>query len=561
MTRGKLLEPGSLAMGEHPAGDPEIEQRAKELLSRRRYRNSAYIDTLLSFLLLAELLVCGVVGLWVAPHLVRDDSMSLTTIWISFFPGLILTVAAVFMVKLFPGKEVNRFLITTAQFCLIGLFGYYLGGSLEAHFLAFVTVALLSVYRDWRVLMLAFAISGADHLVRGTLFPETIYGAVGNPTWRTLEHLCALGFEVVFLSYTGARLKREMKDCVYETASLSVRNERAFLADQAMLDLVSRATLGDLTYRLDQEERDAAGMVGVGLENMMESLGQLVKQVQVLGESVASSADELESGVLEHQATVTQQASIARSLTRSADTILGTSQELADSVSGVAKAADETAELAARSQRALAVMNESNALVDESSSKVVKRLRVLSEKASNISSVLTTINKVADQTNLLSLNAAIEAEKAGEAGRGFGVVAQEIRRLADQTAVSTLDVESMIKQMQVAVQEGVEEMDEFVGQVRGRASEVDVVAQQLRHVIEAVEMMIPQFDLFSQGMDEQSGLSREISGSLNMLHEQAEGAVDSIHHSLLTLHELRDLVNVMQQGVARFKVGKTEVEE
>lgn len=560
MTLGRLLGPDSLAAGAHPGGDAEIELRAKELLSRRRYRNAAYVDTLLSYLLLLELLVCGVVAQWLAPHLIRTDSTSWSTIWVSFLPGLILTAVAVSSVRLGPGKDVNRYLFTLAQFCLIGLFGYYLGGCLETHFLAFVTVALLSVYRDWRVLLAALVVSGADHLVRGALIPQTIYGAVDNPAWRTVEHLCALGFEVLFLGFTGARLRREMTDCVYETASLSVRNERAFLADQAMLDLVSRATLGDLTYRLDQEERDAAGMVGVGLENMMESLGQLVKQVQVLGDSVASSADELESGVLEHQATVTQQASIARSLTRSAEAILGTSQELADSVSGVSKAADETAELAARSQRALAVMNESNALVDESSSKVVKRLRVLSEKASNISSVLTTINKVADQTNLLSLNAAIEAEKAGEAGRGFGVVAQEIRRLADQTAVSTLDVESMIKQMQVAVQEGVEEMDEFVAQVRGRASEVDVVAQQLRHVIEAVEMMIPQFDLFSQGMDEQSGLSREISGSLNMLHEQAEGAVDSIHHSLLTLHELRDLVYVMQQGVARFKVGKLEVE-
>lgn len=559
MTIGKLLDLDSLAAREHAGGDPEIELRAKELLSRRRYRNAAGIDNLLGYLLLGILIICGAVGLWVAPRYLVDGSA--TSIWMSFLPGALLSAVTVWLVKSQPGKEVNRFLLAVSQVYLVALLGYYLGGRSETHFMLFVSVALLSVYRDWRVLVAALAASAVDHLVRGALAPSSIFGATEDPVWSTVGHLLGLTLEVAFLGYTGIRLKREMRDCVYETASLSVRNERAFLADQAMLDLVSRATLGDLTYRLDKEERDAAGMVGVGLENMMESLGQLVKQVQVLGESVASSADELESGVLEHQATVTQQASIARSLTRSAETILGTSQELADSVSGVSKAADETAELAARSQRALAVMNESNALVDESSAKVVKRLRVLSEKASNISSVLTTINKVADQTNLLSLNAAIEAEKAGEAGRGFGVVAQEIRRLADQTAVSTLDVESMIKQMQVAVQEGVEEMDDFVAQVRGRASEVEGVAKQLRYVIEAVEMMIPQFDIFSQGMDEQSGLSREISGSLNMLHEQAEGAVDSIHHSLLTLHELRDLVYVMQQGVARFKVGDFEVEE
>ena len=79
------------------------------------------------------------------------------------------------------------------------------------------------------------------------------------------------------------------------------------------------------------------------------------------------------------------------------------------------------------------------------------KLAVLNEKAGNINQVVTTITKVADQTNLLSLNAAIEAEKAGEYGRGFAVVATEIRRLADQTAVATYDIEQMVKEIQSAV--------------------------------------------------------------------------------------------------------------
>ena len=82
------------------------------------------------------------------------------------------------------------------------------------------------------------------------------------------------------------------------------------------------------------------------------------------------------------------------------------------------------------------------------------KLEVLNEKASNINQVVTTITKVADQTNLLSLNAAIEAEKAGEHGRGFAVVATEIRRLADQTAIASYDIEQLVKEMQSAVSAG-----------------------------------------------------------------------------------------------------------
>src|ERR1700681_3630636 len=108
----------------------------------------------------------------------------------------------------------------------------------------------------------------------------------------------------------------------------------------------------------------------------------------------------------------------------------------------------------------------------EASASINERLAVLSDKAGNIGTVVTTITRVADQTNLLSLNAAIEAEKAGEYGRGFAVVATEIRRLADQTAVATYDIEQMVKEMQQAVSAGVMGMDKFSEEVRRGVADV-----------------------------------------------------------------------------------------
>ncbi len=107
------------------------------------------------------------------------------------------------------------------------------------------------------------------------------------------------------------------------------------------------------------------------------------------------------------------------------------------------------------------------------------KLAILNEKAGNINQVVVTIVKAADQTNLLSLNAAIEAEKAGEYGRGFAVVATEVRRLADQTAVATYDIEQMVREIQSAVSAGVMGMDKFSEEVRRGMAEVRQVGEQL----------------------------------------------------------------------------------
>ena len=135
----------------------------------------------------------------------------------------------------------------------------------------------------------------------------------------------------------------------------------------------------------------------------------------------------------------------------------------------------------------------------EAAGSINAKLAVLNEKAGNINQVVTTITKVADQTNLLSLNAAIEAEKAGEYGRGFLVVATEIRRLADQTAVATYDIEQMVKEMQSAVSAGVMGMDKFSEEVRRGMQEVQQVGGQLSQIIQQVQALAPRFEAVNEG--------------------------------------------------------------
>ena len=192
--------------------------------------------------------------------------------------------------------------------------------------------------------------------------------------------------------------------------------------------------------------------------------------------------------------------------------------------------------------------------VMEASASINARLAVLSDKAGNIGTVVTTITKVADQTNLLSLNAAIEAEKAGDYGRGFSVVAAEIRRLADQTAVSTGDIEQMVKEMQSAVAAGVMGMDKFSEEVHRGGEMVQQVSDELSQIIHHVQALTPNFEAVSEGMQSQSQGAQQISDALSQLSEASKQTVESLRQSNSAIGQLNEAARGLQDGVARFKL-------
>jgi methyl-accepting chemotaxis protein WspA len=154
----------------------------------------------------------------------------------------------------------------------------------------------------------------------------------------------------------------------------------------------------------------------------------------------------------------------------------------------------------------------------------------------------------------LSLNAAIEAEKAGEYGRGFGVVASEIRRLADQTAVATYDIEQMVKEIESAVSAGVMGMDKFSEEVRRGMQEVQQVGGQLGQIIHQVQALAPRFETVNEGMQAQAVGAEQISDALVQLTEAAQQTVESLRQSTLAIDDLNEVSGTLRNTVSRFKL-------
>ena len=319
-----------------------------------------------------------------------------------------------------------------------------------------------------------------------------------------------------------------------------------------LMSVTSVMSAGDFRQRIHIVRRDELGLLGEGINRMADDLTGLIGQVQQSGVQVNSSATEIAATSKQQQATVTEIAATTAEVGATASRISATSKELARTMGELSEVADQTSALAQGGQGGLQRMESTMGLIGAASDLINSRLALLSEKAANIGMVVTTINKVADQTNLLSLNAAIEAEKAGEHGRGFAVVAREIRRLADQTAIATFDIEQIVKEMQSAVSAGVMGIDKFADEVRRGREAIVEVTTQLTEIIGQVQTLPASFDAVNQGVQSQSISASQISEALAQLSVASQQTADSLRQSNMAIDQLNDAARGLQSGVSRF---------
>lgn len=334
---------------------------------------------------------------------------------------------------------------------------------------------------------------------------------------------------------------------IYQTSSVT----------QPLTELVEsleRMRRGDFTRRLDMQRRDEFGVLADGLNRLADDLSVLVGQVQRSGIQVNSTATEIAATARQQQSTANEIAATTAQIGATSKQISATSRELVKTMSEVNDVAEETGHLAGSGLSAITGMETTLRQIMDAAGSINAKLTVLNEKTGNINSVVTTITKVADQTNLLSLNAAIEAEKAGEYGVGFAVVAMEIRRLADQTAVATYDIERMVKEMQSAVSAGVMGMDKFSEELRQGVDEIRQVSTQLAQIIHQVQALTPRFQTVNEGMQSQTTGAQQISDTLTQLSDAAHQTAESLRQSNHAIEQLNNAARSLQNSVTRFKL-------
>jgi methyl-accepting chemotaxis protein WspA len=395
-----------------------------------------------------------------------------------------------------------------------------------------------------------------DWLINASAYDDEYFGAVNqvesalkNLFWGvvvagTLSLFAALG--IAFLM--GSRVSRPI-ELSTRIAGLVARGE----LQGAQAEFVVHRSHREIAERSRFYFPDEGEDLMTSFEDMTKTLGNLVGQVQRSGIQVTTSATEITASAKQLEATVAEQAAATREVSATSSQISATSRELLRTMSGASHAVGEAIEQAETGQSELSEMESAMRELVKATGSISSRLGVISDRASKISTVVTTINKISDQTALLSLNAAIEAEKAGEFGRGFSAVAREVSRLADQTAVATQDIDSVVKEMQSAVSSGVMEMDKFSEEVRRRVSEVNGIASALGRMIEKVQTLGPEFETAKEGMNTQTQAAQQINEAMKQLAEAADSTKVLLSEFQQATGQLTGAVQGLQGEVSRFR--------
>jgi twitching motility protein PilJ len=370
------------------------------------------------------------------------------------------------------------------------------------------------------------------------LFPNVGWGVVGA--------LGAVAFAILLVIQLVGDQRRRFR----ESTELNQRNQEAIMR---LLDEMGSLAEGDLTVKTTVSE-DITGAIADSVNYAIDELRTLVTTINETSEQVSSSAQETQT-TARHLAEAAQaQASRISSATTAIN-------QIASSMDDVSKNSAESADVAERSvqiaSRGAEVVRETISGMDSIRDQIQetsKRIKRLGESSQEIGSIVELINDIAEQTNILALNAAIQAASAGEAGRGFAVVADEVQRLAERSASATKRIETLVQTIQSDTNEAVNSMEQTTSEVVAGARKAEDAGSALGDIERVSHDLSALIQNISAAARQQSIAATDISQSMNAIQEITSQTSQGASQTADSIGYLAQLASDLRRSVAHFKL-------
>ncbi|SDK35078.1 methyl-accepting chemotaxis protein [Pseudomonas indica] len=320
-----------------------------------------------------------------------------------------------------------------------------------------------------------------------------------------------------------------------------------------MLDDIAQGE-GDLTRRLEVDRADELGQIAKGFNTFLAKLqtmiGQVVTSVQKVSDSSEYTADiaiRTNQGVQKQLAEIELVATAVHEMT-------ATAQDVARNATHAAEAANHADQAANEGKRIVQSTSEAITALANEIGRAVGVVQSLAKDSENINAILVTIRSIAEQTNLLALNAAIEAARAGEQGRGFAVVADEVRNLAQKTQQATEEIQTMIQQLQNGTRDVVSVMENSQARTDDSVQQAAEAAQALASITEAVSVINDMNTQIASAAEEQSAVAEDINRNVTTIGQVAQEVAGGADESSQASAELTKLAEQQRRLINQFKV-------
>ena len=320
------------------------------------------------------------------------------------------------------------------------------------------------------------------------------------------------------------------------------------------VSVANRLADGDLTVNIEADSLDETGQLLSAMQHMVQSLRDMISRTVDISTGIASASNQLHSTSAQIATGAEEVASQTNTVATASEEMSATSSDIARNCTMAAEASRQTTESANAGAKVVNETITGMSVIADQVRQTSKTVEALGSRSDQIGQIVGTIEDIADQTNLLALNAAIEAARAGEQGRGFAVVADEVRALAERTTKATREIGEMIKAIQSETREAVKAMEDGVHEVEKGAVSSQKSGHALEEILERINEVTMQINQIATAAEQQTATTSEITSNIQqvteVVHQTARGADETAGAAAQLATQAQQLQNL----VSRFRL-------